>query len=151
MRKCFDKILLFKINFLLSYFWREAGNRVQSKRPVNLDIGTIALPLAAITSITHRISGIIVFVGMAGLLWLFDLSLSGEAGFASAAQVLGSAVMKFLLWGILTALAYHLVAGCKHLLMDLGLGETKEAAPVGARIVILLSSLLAIVLGFWIW
>lgn len=124
---------------------------MNNKRPVNLDIGTIQLPLAAYASITHRISGVVVFIGMAGLLWLFDLSLSGEEGFANAAALLTSSVAKFLLWGVLTGLAYHLVAGCKHLLLDLGVGETKEAAPVGAKVVITTSTVLAVLLGVWIW
>jgi len=44
-----------------------------------------------------------------------------------------------------------MVAGIKHLLMDFGLGETKEAAPVGAKITIVVSLVLIIALGVWIW
>jgi succinate dehydrogenase / fumarate reductase cytochrome b subunit len=124
---------------------------VKDKRPVNLDIGTINLPLAALTSITHRVSGVIVFVGIAVLLWLFDASLTSEEGFNSLGGLAGSFLGKFVLWGVLTALAYHMVAGCKHLLLDIGIGETKEAAPIGAKIVIVVSVVLAAVLGVWIW
>ncbi len=124
---------------------------MKDKRPVNLDIGTIDLPLAALTSITHRVSGVIVFVGIAILLWLFDASLASEEGFNSLGGFATSFLGKFILWGVLAALAYHMVAGCKHLLMDFGIGETKEAAPIGAKVVIVVSIVLFGVLGVWIW
>jgi len=124
---------------------------VKDKRPVNLDISTISLPLAAYTSITHCISGVIVFVGIALLLWIFDMSLGSESGFNQLKEVANGFIFKLILWGILSALAYHMVAGIKHLLMDFGLGETKEAAPVGAKITIVVSLVLIIALGVWIW
>lgn len=124
---------------------------MRDKRPVNLDIGTIQLPLAAWTSITHRVSGVIVFVGIAFLLWALDVSLSSEAGFNSLLATVSSPLGKFIAWGILTALAYHMVAGCKHLLMDMGIGETKEGAPRGAKIVIVVSVILAALIGAWVW
>jgi succinate dehydrogenase / fumarate reductase, cytochrome b subunit len=124
---------------------------VRDKRPVNLDIGTIQLPLAALTSITHRISGVIVFVGIAFLLWALDTSLASEAGFNSLRELGSSFISKFIAWGILTALAYHIVAGCKHLLMDMGIGETREAGPRGAKLVIAISVVLAVLIGVWVW
>jgi succinate dehydrogenase / fumarate reductase cytochrome b subunit len=124
---------------------------VKDNRPVNLDISTISLPLAAYTSITHRISGIIVFVGIAILLWIFNTSLGSEEGFNQVKEVMSSPLIKFIVWGILSALAYHMVAGIKHLLMDSGVGETKEGAPLGAQITIVLSLILIVALGVWIW
>jgi len=124
---------------------------VKDKRPVNLDISTISLPLAAYTSILHRISGIIVFVGIAILLWMFDMSLASEDGFNQLKELGDAFIFKLVLWGILSALAYHMVAGVKHLLMDSGIGETKEAAPLGATITIVVSLVLIIALGVWIW
>jgi succinate dehydrogenase / fumarate reductase, cytochrome b subunit len=124
---------------------------VKDNRPVNLDISTINLPLAAYTSITHRVSGIIVFVGIAILLWIFGTSLSSEEGFNQVKDLMTSPVVKFVVWGILSALAYHMVAGIKHLLMDSGIGETKEAAPLGAKITIAVSLILFIALGVWLW
>jgi succinate dehydrogenase / fumarate reductase cytochrome b subunit len=124
---------------------------VKDKRPINLDISSIHLPLAAYTSILHRISGVIVFVGVAILLWIFDLSMSSEQGFNSVREIMTSPLMKFIVWGVLSALAYHLVAGVKHLLMDMGIGESKEAAPRGAKLTIVVSAVLIIALGVWIW
>jgi succinate dehydrogenase / fumarate reductase cytochrome b subunit len=124
---------------------------VKDKRPVNLDLSTIRLPLAAWASITHRVSGVILFVGIAILLYIFDLSLSGDAGFAEVRELAGSGLFRLILWGLLSALAYHMVAGIKHLLLDLGIGESREGGPLGARIVIAASILVMILLGVWIW
>ena len=123
----------------------------KNDRPVNLDLSTIKLPLAAITSITHRISGVIMFVGIGILLWMLELSLSGEAGFNRLQELLTSPLATFVVWGVLSALAYHLIAGVKHLLMDAGIGETKEGAPRSATIVIVVSLLTILALGVWLW
>ncbi len=124
---------------------------MKDKRPVNLDISTIRLPIAAFASITHRISGVIVFVGIAGLLCLLDVSLTSEADFASVRATALSPFVRFLLWGVLSALTYHLIAGVKHLLLDLGIGESKEGGPRGAQITIVVSVVLIALLGVWIW
>lgn len=124
---------------------------MKDKRPVNLDISTIELPLAALTSITHRISGVIVFVGIAILLWLLDRSLASEEGFNALLGATQSPFVKFIVWGVLSALAYHMVAGVKHLLMDIGIGESRESGPRGAKLVIAVSVVLIVLLGVWVW
>lgn len=120
-------------------------------RPVNLDINTIQLPLAAKTSITHRISGVVLFVGVGILLWMFDMSLAGPLEFNRLQETLNSPLVTFIVWGVLSALAFHMVAGIKHLLMDLGFGETKAAAPKAAMAVIVISAVIIVSLGVWLW
>jgi succinate dehydrogenase / fumarate reductase, cytochrome b subunit len=122
---------------------------VKAKRPVNLDLRTIRQPAAAIASITHRISGVIVFFGIAGLLYLLDRSLSSEEGFNSFLALGGLA--KFLFWGVLAALTYHTVAGVRHLFLDLGIGESREAGPRTAAAVFVVSAVLIVLLGVWVW
>jgi len=124
---------------------------VKSKRPVNLDLGTISLPIAAKASILHRISGVALFVAVAILLFLFDLSLSGEEGFARAGEYLSSAPAKLVVWAICAALIYHSVAGVKHLLMDLGIGETLKGGIMAARITFAVAGVLIVLAGVWIW
>jgi succinate dehydrogenase / fumarate reductase, cytochrome b subunit len=124
---------------------------VKDERPINLDIGHFRWPLAALTSITHRISGVIVFIGIAILLWMFDKSLTSEADFNSLKETLELPFFKFIVWGTLSALTYHLVAGVKHLILDMGIGETKQGSTTGATITIIVSVLLIISLGVWLW
>lgn len=120
-------------------------------RPVNLDLGTIALPVTAKASILHRISGVFLVAAVAVLLFLLDLSLSGEAGFARAIEVLGSPVARLVVWAVLAGLIYHAVAGVKHLLMDFGVGETLEGGLKAARITFAVAGVLIAAAGVWVW
>lgn len=124
---------------------------MKPNRPVNLDLGTIALPLPAKASILHRVSGVALVVAVAVLLYLFDLSLSGEAGFARAAGLLATTPAKLVIWAVLAALIYHCVAGVKHLLMDLGIGESLEGGITAARITFSVAAVLIVLAGVWIW
>ena len=124
---------------------------MNSKRPVNLDLTTIAWPLPALTSGAHRITGVILFAGVGLLLWGLDLSLASEESFNSLKECLDGVFVKLIIWGILAALIFHLVAGVKHLLMDMGIGETLEGGLLGAKIVIAVSAVLIIAVGVWLW
>ena len=126
-------------------------SNVKDKRPVNLDIGTMRLPITAWASITHRASGVFLFVGVAVLLWALDASLSSPEGFASVQGYLDGVLAKLVIWAIVSGLIFHSLAGVKHLIMDFGIGETLEGGVLGARIVIALSAVLILLAGIWIW
>ena len=124
---------------------------VKANRPVNLDLGTIKLPITAYASILHRVSGVFVAAGVAVLLYLFDLSLSSPEGFDQVGEMLGSPLAKLVLWAVTAGLIYHSVAGLKHLVMDLGIGETLEGGILGAKLVFVVSAILIALAGVWIW
>ena len=124
---------------------------MNSQRPVNLDLRTIKLPVTAYTSILHRISGVILFVAIAILLFGLDKSLTSEEGFVQVKECLTSPLAKFVIWGLLSALLYHLVAGVRHLIMDMGIGETLEGGKLGSKIVIAVAVVVIVLLGVWIW
>lgn len=125
---------------------------MSDKRPVNLDLGTFKHPLISVVSISHRISGVVLFVGLVFLFYLFDTSLDGAAGFASAQTMLqDSFLAQFITWGLLSALGFHFSAGMKHLIMDLGYAEELEAANNAAKFVIGLALVLAVLAGVWVW
>jgi len=124
---------------------------VKDKRPVNLDIGTMRLPITAWTSIAHRASGVFLFAGVGVLIWMLDASLASPESFAALQGWLSSAVFKLVIWAVMAGLIYHSVAGVKHLIMDMGIGETMEGGSLGAQIVIGLSVVLILLAGVWIW
>ena len=124
---------------------------MNKKRPVNLDIGTIALPITAYASILHRASGVLVFAGVAVLLWLLDASLASPESFAEVKAIANSFICKLIVWAVAAGLIYHTVAGAKHLIMDLGIGETMESGIKGAKAVFIVSALLIVLVGAWIW
>jgi succinate dehydrogenase / fumarate reductase cytochrome b subunit len=124
---------------------------VKDNRPKNLELQTLKFPLPAITSILHRISGVIVFVGIAILLFLLAESLSSEQGFSNVQQWLTAPLVKFVVWGVLAGLLYHLIAGIKHLVMDTGIGETLQGGINAAWLVVIVSAIAIIAAGVWIW
>ncbi len=126
-------------------------NAVNDKRPVNLDISTISLPITAYASILHRVSGVFIVAGIAVLLAMLDCSLASEDGFKSIQTYMDSILVKFIVWVVMAGLIYHTVAGVKHLIMDLGIGETLEGGTRGAQITFGVSAVLIFLAGLWLW
>jgi len=124
---------------------------VKDNRPKNLDFSTFHLPLPAITSFLHRVSGLFIFAGVAVLLWLLNESLASEQGFNNVATWMDNLIVKLLVWAVVSGLLYHFIAGIKHLIMDFGIGETLEGAQLGAKLVIVLSAIAIVLTGVWLW
>ncbi len=125
---------------------------MKKDRPVNLDLRTINLPITAYISILHRASGAIMLGGVLVLLYMLDLSLTSEQSFNELKETLNNPVVTFIVWGVLAALAYHTIAGVRHLIMDAGIGETLEGGRLGAKIVAALAFVVILAIGaFLIW
>ena len=129
----------------------KCDDTVNDKRPVNLDIGTIDLPVTALVSILHRASGMVLVAGVALLLWLLDASLASEESFNAIAEVTDSFLVKLLIWAVLAALIYHTVVGIKHLIHDMGIGETLEAGTAASKMALVISIALIVLTGALIW
>ncbi|TQV84421.1 succinate dehydrogenase, cytochrome b556 subunit [Aliikangiella coralliicola] len=123
---------------------------MNKNRPVNLNLAAFRFPVTSISSILHRISGVILFLSVPLCLWALQSSLT-PGGFAEVKSVLSSGIAKFITWAILSMLAYHIIAGVRHLLMDAGIGETLQGGRFGANAVIALGVLTAVGIGVWIW
>jgi len=124
---------------------------VDKKRPVNLDFGTIKLPITAYVSILHRVSGVVNLFALAIFLWLLDQSLASEQSFEAVSNILSYPIAQFLIWGSLVALAYHTVAGIRHLVMDLGIGEESfNSGRISAWIAVVIAVVLITVLTGWV-
>jgi len=124
---------------------------VKNQRPVNLDISTIKLPVTALVSILHRISGVFLFAGVAVLLWMLSASLDSEQSFVALRETLTNPVWQVVIWAVLAALAYHLVLGVRHLIMDCGIGESLQGGRLGAKLALALAVVLIVLAGVWIW
>lgn len=124
---------------------------MKTKRPVNLDIGSIKLPITSYVSILHRVSGVILFFAVALLLYVFDASLESEQSFQSLKDCLSSPIAQFFIWGALAALAYHVVAGIRHLIMDLGFGEDNfQSGQRSAWVVVVIAIVVIASISGWI-
>lgn len=125
---------------------------MSKNRPVNLDLRTIRQPLPAMVSISHRITGVVLFVGLIFMFMLFDLSLSNEEGFVSAKSLMEQNFLaQFIAWGLLVSLSFHFFAGIKHLVQDFGFGEELDSAHNAAKLVIGATLVAAFLAGMWVW
>ena len=125
----------------------------RDQRPINVGIGDLLQfrwPVIALASISHRIAGVVLFVGLAVLLYALEVSLSSEAGFETVKTWMNSAVGKVITWGLLSALAYHFVAGVKHLILDGSDAESLLAATWAARITLSVSAILMGLAAYWV-
>lgn len=119
-------------------------------RPKNLNLFTIRFPLPAIVSILHRVSGVILFLLIPILLWGLDFSLN-LYGFDTLQQWFGNIYIKILLWLCIAPFCYHLIAGLRHLLSDIHIGDTLKGGRLGAVWVFILSILMILLVGVWLW
>jgi succinate dehydrogenase / fumarate reductase cytochrome b subunit len=127
------------------------GKKCEKTKTCQSGSQTIRFPITAIASILHRVSGVITFVAVGILLWLLGTSLSSRR-FPPGLSIMDSFFVKFIMWGILTALAYHVVVGIRHLLMDFGyLEETLEAGKRSANISFVITVVLSLLAGVLVW
>jgi succinate dehydrogenase / fumarate reductase cytochrome b subunit len=118
------------------------------------DLPTYRLPVAGIVSILHRISGLIMFLLLPLIVWMFDTSVSSEISFAkfSAAFNVGlgfvpAVLVKVVVLGLIWAYLHHLIAGVRHVYMDVFHAVTKEFGKFSAIATLALSLGLTAALG----
>jgi succinate dehydrogenase / fumarate reductase cytochrome b subunit len=118
------------------------------------DLPTYRLPVAGIVSILHRISGLIMFLLLPFIVWMFDTSVSSEISFAkfSAAFNVGlgfvpAVLVKVVVLSLIWAYLHHLIAGVRHVYMDVNHAVTKEFGKSSAIATLALSLGLTAALG----
>lgn len=119
-------------------------------RPKNLNLFTIHFPIPAIVSILHRISGFFLFLLIPFVLWGLDFSLT-ESGFETLKQWFDTFFVKLIFWIIFIPFCYHLVAGIRHLLSDVHIGDSLKGGRRGAMLTFVVTGILVILAGIWLW
>ena len=99
-----------------------------TRRPVFLDLTKLRFPIGAITSILHRVAGVVLALILPLLVLALQRSVADEASYASLLHRAHSPwavpVLALMCW----ALCHHLLAGFRHLLMDAGWGSSLTVA-----------------------
>jgi succinate dehydrogenase / fumarate reductase cytochrome b subunit len=103
-----------------------------ASRPVFLNLAKIQMPVGALTSILHRIAGVILAASVPPAVCLLSLSLADEQGFARVTALFAQAAFKAAAVIVLWALAHHLLAGVRHLLTDFDIGSPLRVARLSA-------------------
>ncbi len=118
------------------------------------DLPSYRWPLAALVSGAHRLSGVLMFLLLPLILWLFDKSVSSEISFGqfSAAFSAGLGIfpgwfIKLVVLALIWAYLHHLIAGMRHLYMDVSHKTSKEFGRQSAAVTLVASILLTLVLG----
>lgn len=127
------------------------GLQSVSKRPINLNLLTIRFPITAIASILHRLSGFFLFLIIPIFLAVLALSLHSPEAFFTVHTCFQHPLTKFIILGFLLALFYHLFAGVRHLLMDIGVAEELKSARFTAGLVIVAALVATGLMGVYLW
>jgi len=119
------------------------------------DLPTYRLPAAGWVSILHRVSGVLMFLLMPLIIWMFDTSISSEISFAKFRAAFNSGLgfvpgwfMKLVALALVWAYLHHFIAGLRHLWMDVShKAVTKQFGASSATFTLAASLVLTAVLG----
>ena len=104
-------------------------------------------PLAAIVSILHRISGVLIFALLPFVLYLLQESLRSEISFAHYQGFVTYPLVKLFILALVWAIMHHMFAGVRHLVMDLHVGLDKDSARKSSAAVLALSLTLTVLVA----
>lgn len=117
------------------------------KRPVFLNLFKIHLPVTAVVSLAHRLTGIVLFLLIPVLIYMLDLSLDGPDGFNRVRQLAESPLWHSVMILFGWFLAHHFYAGIRYLLIDIDIGVEAAASRRGAWLVLVASIVTVLILG----
>jgi succinate dehydrogenase / fumarate reductase cytochrome b subunit len=121
------------------------------KRPKHLDLMKIRLPLPAVISIMHRISGAALFIFLPFLLFLFQASVGSQESYAELQNFLANPWLKLVLIALLWGFLHHFCAGIRYLALDVHWGTELRTARATSWAVLAVSLLIALIIGARIW
>lgn len=105
------------------------------RRAVFFNLAQIQMPVGAVTSITHRITGVLLAVGIPFGVYILHQSLQSPQSYARVLELFDLWIFKVVTLVFIWALAHHLLAGVRHLLSDIDIGSLLPAARRSAWIV----------------
>lgn len=116
------------------------------------DLPTYRLPAPGWVSILHRISGVLMFVLLPLVIWLFDTSVSSEISFARLRNAFengaGGVLLKLIALSLIWAYLHHFIAGVRHVWMDLShKAVSKQFGFASAKFTLIASLVLTVILG----
>ena len=119
------------------------------------DLTTYRLPPAGIVSILHRVSGVVMFLLLPFIIWMFDTSVSSEISFARFKAAFNSGLgfapgwfLKLVALALIWAYLHHFIAGIRHLWMDVShAAVSKQRGASSAKFTLIASLVLTVLLG----
>lgn len=117
----------------------------KNKRPVFLNLLQIRLPITAVMSIVHRLTGVLLFLALPFFVYLLERTLQDEQSFLSVLESLDSIPFKIILILLVWSFSHHLLAGIRYLLLDIDIGVELRPARSSAWWVIFSALIIAVV------
>ena len=105
------------------------------RRPVFFNLAQIQMRVGAVTSIIHRITGLVLALGVPFNIYILDLSLQSPQSYARVTDLFDRGAFKLVALAFIWALAHHIFAGIRHLLSDIDIGSRLPVARRSAWIV----------------
>ena len=124
---------------------------MDKERPKHLDLSQIKLPLPALVSILHRISGVLLFLAFPLLLLMLQYSLRSIETYTQLVGLLHHPLSKLVMLGLLWASLHHLCSGIRYLAIDLDWGVRLAQARASSKWVLLVSLALTALTGVRLW
>lgn len=118
------------------------------RRPVSPHLQVYRLPLVAVLSITHRITGVGLAAGTLLLVWWLAAAAGSDAAYATVSGFIRSPVGWLLLFGWSVALWFHFCNGIRHLFWDFGHGFELAEAQASSRAVLVATAVLTVLTWF---
>ncbi len=116
-----------------------------NNRPLSPHLQAYKLPLTGIISITHRMTGVVLALGLILYVASFFFILQGNDAYLALQSFLDNAIIRIALWFFIYALFFHLCHGIRHLIWDIGKGFEKELMDRNAMIELALSLVLTLI------
>ena len=118
-------------------------------RPVFLELHKISLPITALVSILHRISGVLMLLSLPILTYVFYLSMSSQEGYAIWSELYSHNLMvRLVIFGMYAAFSYHVFAGIRHMVHDFSHQHALDFSIRTSQITLITWGLQALVMGY---
>jgi succinate dehydrogenase / fumarate reductase cytochrome b subunit len=130
---------------LQSYYSKVLKEKSMSNnRPLSPHLQIYRLPITGIISITHRMTGVCLTVGLIGLVLMLVQIKNGMLSYLELQTLLHALPIQLILSGFIYALMFHLCHGVRHLFWDLGKSFSRETFMRYALIELFASTLLTV-------
>lgn len=93
---------------------------MSANRPLSPHLQVYRLPLTGLVSITHRMTGVLLSIGLVLFVYVLCAILAGEASYLAMQNFMTFWLFKLVYWGFVYALLFHLCHGVRHLIWDVG-------------------------------
>lgn len=113
----------------------------KKNRPRYLNLIKISMPVAAVVSIAHRVSGFLLVIAIPFLIYAFQLSVSSAEEYAQVVAAVEHPIILAITALLVWSFSHHFFAGIRFLLIDIDIGVSKSAASTSAWLIHILAVL----------